>query len=534
MGQISACNLSGRSLVAGGSSALARSAKSARYDPVMSLGAGEQVAGYSIVRPLGAGGMGEVYLARHPRLPRQDALKLLNASISSDRNFRKRFLREADLAARLWHPHIVGVHDRGEDDGRLWIAMDFVDGTDAAELMSRKFPAGMPQDLVIAVVNAVASALDYSHSQGLLHRDVKPANIMITSLDDEEQRRILLTDFGIAREIEDASGLTQTNMTLGTVAYAAPEQLMGEEIDGRADQYALAASAYHLLTGAPPFPQSSPAAVIGQHLNGDPPRLSATRPDLASLDEVLARALAKKPGERFPRCADFARALTDAVGDNAATPQAPTMEALVTPPPGPGEPRYAEPRCEAMVGTTPSRATPFRPATLLAGVAIALAVLTVGALIGLWSRGGGSSTTASPSPTIEPPATPSSVLVPSTVTVSVAPPPTVTKTVIPTASPTRPLTAGPVETGWGAIIVDTCDEGGSCGVQQRTGPFNAAPKMYPDVLQDGSSVTVTCQAIGDVRSSAGHGASRAWFRLQNGAYINSVYTTLPPAGIPSC
>lgn len=500
----------------------------------MSLGAGEQVAGYTIVRPLGAGGMGEVYLARHPRLPRQDALKLLNASISSDLNFSARFLREADLAARLWHPNIVGVHDRGEDDGRLWIAMDFVDGTDAAELMSRKFPAGMPQELVVAVVSAVASALDHAHSQGLLHRDVKPANIMITKLDDEELRRILLTDFGIARELEEASGLTQTNMTLGTVAYAAPEQLMGEEIDGRADQYALAATAYHLLTGAPPFPQSSPAAVIGQHLNSNPPRLSASRPDLAGLDEVLARALAKKSEDRFPRCMDFARALTDAFSGNAtATPHAPTMEAIVTPPPGLEGNVYAEPRTDVPISATASRTPAFRTATVLAGVAIALAVLTIGALIGLWSRGGGSSTTAAPSPTIGLP-TPSAVLAPSTVTVSVAPPPTVTKTVIPTASPTRSMTAVPDETGWGAIIVGTCDEGGSCGVQQRTGPFNAAPKMYPNVLQDGSSVTVTCQALGDTRSSGGHGASRVWFRLENGAYINSVYTSLPAAGIPSC
>ena len=508
---------------------------SAGYDPLMSLGVGEEVAGYTIVRPLGAGGMGEVYLAQHPRLPRQDALKLLNASISSDLNFRARFLREADLAARLWHPHIVGVHDRGEDDGRLWIAMDFVDGTDAAELMSRRFPAGMPQDLVIAVVNAVGSALDHAHSQGLLHRDVKPANIMITNLDDEERRRILLTDFGIARELEEASGLTQTNMTLGTVAYAAPEQLMGEEIDGRADQYALAATAYHLLTGSPPFPQSNPVAVIGQHLNSKPPRLSASRPDLASLDEVLAKALAKKPEGRFPRCMDFGRALTQAVGDNAAaTPQAPTMEALVTPPPAPGGNGYAEPRADVPISPTASRPSAFRTATVLAGVAIALAVLTIGALIGLWSRGGGgSSTTAAPSPTVPPP-TPSSVPVPSTVTVSVAPPPAVTKTVIPTAAPTRSMAAVPGETGWGAIIVGTCDEGGSCGVQQRTGPFNAAPKMYPNVLQDGSSVTVTCQAIGDTRSSGGHGASRVWFRLENGAYINSVYTSLPAAGIPSC
>ncbi|MGV7852304.1 serine/threonine-protein kinase, partial [Mycobacterium kansasii] len=137
---------------------------------------------------------------------------------SADEGYRARFKREADLASTLWHPHIVGVHDRGEVDGQLWISMDFVDGLDAARLLAERYPKGMPVDDVLRIVTAVASALDYAHKQGLLHRDVKPANIMLTHLDDEDEQRILLTDFGIARNIDDISGLTATNMTVGTVA----------------------------------------------------------------------------------------------------------------------------------------------------------------------------------------------------------------------------------------------------------------------------------------------------------------------------
>lgn len=175
----------------------------------------------------------------------------------------------------------------------------------------------------------MASALDYAHKQGLLHRDVKPANIMLTHLDDDEEQRILLADFGIARNVDDISGLTATNMTVGTVAYAAPEQLMGEEIDGRADQYALAATAYHLLTGSQLFPHSNPAVVISRHLNSSPPALADTRPDLAALDPVLAVALAKDPKDRFARCADFAHALAEQ--SRAATPSDPM--AATTPAP---------------------------------------------------------------------------------------------------------------------------------------------------------------------------------------------------------
>ncbi|WP_082956496.1 serine/threonine-protein kinase [Mycobacterium sp. E787] len=274
----------------------------------MSLTIGGTFAGYTILRMLGSGGMAEVYLAQHPRLPRRDALKVMPEAMTADNDFRERFHREADLAAGLWHPHIVGVHDRGEFDGRLWIAMDYVEGTDAGQLLKDRYRTGMPIRDVCAVVSAVADALDYAHKRGLLHRDVKPANILLTEPEDG-RRRILLADFGIARPLGDVSGLTATNFTVGTLSYAAPEQLMGAQIDGRADQYALAATAFHLLTGAPPFQHDNPVAVISQHLNAAPPRLADRRPELAHLDPVLLKALTKDPTYRFERCRDFAAAL---------------------------------------------------------------------------------------------------------------------------------------------------------------------------------------------------------------------------------
>ena len=281
--------------------------------PRPSISSGAPFAGYTILRPLGAGGMAEVYLALHPRLPRRDVIKVLAEAITADREFRERFNREADLAATLWHPHIVGVHDRGEFNGQLWISMDYVDGTDASRLVKERYQDGMPIHEVCAIVQAVAGALDYAHDRGLLHRDVKPANILLTH-PEEGERRILLADFGVARHLGDISGITETNVAVGTVAYAAPEQLTGANIDGRADQYALAATAFHLLTGAPPFQHSNPIAVISQHLHEDPPRLSDYRPDLEHLDEVFFKALSKDPEDRFARCRAFSAAISEEAG----------------------------------------------------------------------------------------------------------------------------------------------------------------------------------------------------------------------------
>lgn len=343
----------------------------------MPLSGGQKFAGYRIIRLLGSGGMGEVYLAEHPRLPRRNALKVLPSELTADPEYRARFNREADLASKLWHPHIVGVHDRGEHNGQLWIAMDYVDGLDAARLLTSRYPDGMPTDRALRIVTAVASALDYAHRQGLLHRDVKPANIMLTHLDDDEdEQRVLLTDFGIARNVDDISGLTATNMTVGTSAYSAPEQLMGEEMDGRTDQYALAATTYHLLTGVKLFPHSNPAVVISRHLNAAPTAMAQSRPELADFDPVLAVALSKDPNERFPRCSDFARALNErspralSSADPTAPASHPLMGAVVTP--------------SATTDTGAPRAPATSPRRWLLAVAVATAVVFVGALTLIW------------------------------------------------------------------------------------------------------------------------------------------------------
>ncbi|WP_101947330.1 serine/threonine-protein kinase [Mycobacterium sp. 3519A] len=274
----------------------------------MSLQAGHTFAGYTIIQRLGSGAMGEVYLAQHPRLPRRDAVKVLAQQVSTDATFRERFNREAQNAATLSHPNIVAVYDRGEQDGRLWISMAYVEGTDAARLLQERYRKGMPPDEVVRIVAAVADALDYAHQRQLLHRDVKPANILLTQLDSGGWRA-MLADFGIARRVDDTSSLTQTNIAVGTVAYAAPEQLMGLTLDGRADQYSLAATAFELLTGSHLYLDLNPAVVISRHVSAPPPEIADRKPELSALGPVLSKALAKSPDDRYRSCMDFARAL---------------------------------------------------------------------------------------------------------------------------------------------------------------------------------------------------------------------------------
>jgi serine/threonine-protein kinase len=334
----------------------------------MPLVSGATAAGFSIVRLLGCGQIGELYLAEHPRLPRRHALKILPADVSADPDYRERFNRESDLAATLWHPHIVGLYDRGEFEGRLWLSMDYVEGADAAQLLRDTYPDGMPPDEVVEIVSAIADALDYAHAHGLLHRYVKPSNILITQ-PPSDKRRILLAGLGVARRLDDINSLTQTNTTFGAVSYAAPEQLMGDSIDGRADQYALAGTAFHLLTGSPPFAHSNPAVVISRHLNEAPPRPGNARPELAHFDETFARALAKAPGDRFPRCRDFAAALeanhtgqsgprdagAAAVATRPAASPAPEPSPEPEPSPAAASPPDAEP--DTMALTEPAAAS---------------------------------------------------------------------------------------------------------------------------------------------------------------------------------
>jgi serine/threonine protein kinase, bacterial len=333
----------------------------------MPVSVGEVFAGFTILRVLGAGGMGTVYLAAHPRLRRQDALKVLPAEWTDDPQYRERFLREADLTASLSHPNILGVHDRGEYDGQLWISMDYVAGTDASKLLREQHPGGLPAGEALEIITAVASALDYAHQQGLLHRDVKPANILL----DSQAQRIFLADFGIARLIDDPSGLTATNMAVGTMAYAAPEQLRGEPLDGRTDQYALACTAFDLLTGTPPYVDSNPAVVITKHVAAPVPSLGVRRPELVGLDPVLARAMAKTPAERFPSCGDFARELTYLLNPSPAH-----VHDRPPPPPRPSPPAPAS----TLMTITRRRS---RPALIAALTLIALLIVAAGVFGGV-------------------------------------------------------------------------------------------------------------------------------------------------------
>jgi serine/threonine protein kinase, bacterial len=338
----------------------------------MPLADGQCFAGYTILRHLGSGGMGDIYLAQHPRLPRNDALKVLPENFTANDEYRERFNREADFAATLWHPYIVGVHDRGEFDDQLWISMDYVEGTDAARLLQEHYPNGMPPDEVVRIITSVAEALDYAHQRNLLHRDVKPANILMSHPESGDER-VLLSDFGIARWVDDTSNLTGTNMTVGTVAYAAPEQLMGEPLDGRADQYALAATAFHLLTGTPLFQHSNPAVVISQHLSAPPPAIGTRRPALSDLGPVFSKALAKAPEDRYDTCVDFAKALGNRLGTVAAKTGA-GDETAASMPSSPRQPRH---RSRPRQTSAPRRR--MRPAVVI-GIVSALAVVAIAAV----------------------------------------------------------------------------------------------------------------------------------------------------------
>jgi serine/threonine protein kinase len=356
---------------------------------------GEVFAGYTIVRRLGTGGMGEVYLAQHPRLPRRDALKILPSELTADLEFRQRFNREADLAASLYNEHIVGIHDRGEYEGQLWISMDYVEGTDAAKLLRSQYPSGMPKADVVEIISAVADALDYAHSRGLLHRDIKPANILLG--DASPRRRILLADFGIARELGEISGLTATNMMIGTTAYCAPEQLQGSDLDARADQYALGCTAFNLLTGSAPFHHSNPAVVISQHLSAPPPLISQRRPELAELDGAIAKALSKSPGDRYATCADFAAALGSQLNTAPAEVAGPT-EVIAAPTAVIPTPQTAS--------TTSQKARSSRlgPGTLVAAlVAVALVGLAVLVGVRLLREDSNQPDSSAPSQSVAPP-----------------------------------------------------------------------------------------------------------------------------------
>src|SRR5919204_1659655 len=267
-----------------------------------------EIAGYRIETLLGRGGMSEVYRASHPRLGTSIALKLLARELADDDLFRERFVRESQLAASLNHPNVIPIFDTGEWDGLQYIAMRYVDGPDLKQLLGRDGPLSLPH--AVAIVRQAGAALDCAHDKGLLHRDVKPGNILIDEQGSEDEfGHVYLSDFGVAKHSESRSGLTSTGHFVGTIDYIAPEQIEGKALERTTDVYSLGCVFFECLAGRPPFDRDSDVSMIYAHLLEPPPSLHQLRPDLpAELDAVVAKAMAKAPQERFATCREFTTA----------------------------------------------------------------------------------------------------------------------------------------------------------------------------------------------------------------------------------
>jgi serine/threonine protein kinase len=269
---------------------------------------GTELGGYRILEQLGRGGTSVVYRAEHVRLGRPAALKLLSPGLG-DADFSDRFLRESRLAASLDHPSIVPVYDAGEDDGVLWIAMACIEGTDLKTLIREE--GALPLRRALFILGQIASALDAAHARGLVHRDVKPANILVGPED-----RAYLSDFGAVKELASA-GMTRTGSFVGTIEYCAPEQIEGGDVDARTDVYALACVLYEALTGTAPFHRPSEVAVLNAHLHAPPPRLTKAAPGLPhELEHVIEKALSKSPLDRYATPGELIAAARDAAAEH--------------------------------------------------------------------------------------------------------------------------------------------------------------------------------------------------------------------------
>ena len=277
---------------------------------------GTEIAGYRIEERIGRGGMGVVYRAQHMNLQRRAAIKIIAPEFADTKGFRSRFIREARIAAALQHPNIVTVYDAGQSGQTLYIAMQFIRGSDLAAILNEE--GRLRPYRAIDVCRQVASALDAAHGMALIHRDVKPGNVLI------EGRRAYLTDFGLTKRSGGSkSGLTQAGELVGTIHYVAPEQIEAGDVDARTDVYSLACLLFHCLTGHVPFERDTDVAVIYAHLSETPPKLTDVRPELpAGLDAVIAKGLDKSPDRRFQSCSDLmsaARVVIDAAGPLADT-----------------------------------------------------------------------------------------------------------------------------------------------------------------------------------------------------------------------
>jgi serine/threonine protein kinase len=263
---------------------------------------GTEVAGYRIVRTLGRGGMSVVYLAEHDWLQRKVALKVLAPHLAEDEGFRERFVRESRLAASLDHPNVIPIYEAGASGGELFIAMRFIEGPDLRTVLQEE--GAMEPARAIGILRQVAAALDAAHDQGLVHRDVKPANVLLARRRSSEPvEHVYLSDFGLTKRSASDSGVTGTGQFVGTLDYAAPERFAGEMLDARTDVYSLGCLLFECLTGRPPFRSEHDAGLMYAHLQEPPPPVTGERPDLPNeIDRVIGRAMAKSPGDR-PRSA---------------------------------------------------------------------------------------------------------------------------------------------------------------------------------------------------------------------------------------
>ena len=373
--------------------------------------AGSQLAGYRLEQRIGQGGMAVVFRARDERLQRQVALKVLAPALAADEGFRHRFIRESRSAAAVDDPHIIPIYEAGEQGGVLFIAMRYVASGDAGSLVRREGP--LPPARAAAIIGDVAAALDAAHAAGLVHRDIKPANMLV---DVRAGRRdhVYLSDFGLTTGALSSVGLTGLGQFVGTLDYAAPEQIEGRDVGPRTDEYALACAAFELLSGEPPFRRGEGMAVLYAQLSAPPPSLAVRRPDLPpGVDEVVHRALAKAAGDRFASCGEFAAALRSSLGlpmaevdDTDSTPGHPLTEvtdirgpgwaatATAVPRPGPGRgpgtPAGREPagHLVAAAGQPERRAGHRRAGLAVLGGAIVLAAAGIGVGVTLASSAG--------------------------------------------------------------------------------------------------------------------------------------------------
>jgi serine/threonine-protein kinase len=282
---------------------------------------GEEFAGYRLRSVLARGGMSVVYQAENPRLGSAIALKVLAPELATNDVFRARFLEESRIAASLNHPNVIPIYDMGSSEGLLYIAMRYVSGTDLRQMLKKR--GRLIPWVALSLTGQAARALDAAHRRGLVHRDVKPGNLLIErGGDDDDPDHVYLADFGITKHAMDRSGMTATGQFLGTVDYVAPEQIRGMSVLGLADQYSLGCVMYECLTGQVPFEKDLDAAIIWAHVEESPPTPTFVRPDLPpAVDEVFARVLAKQPGDRYASCREFIEAMRVALGSLAADPR---------------------------------------------------------------------------------------------------------------------------------------------------------------------------------------------------------------------